>query len=201
MQLKSPSEIETFAPNEYTVYLEQLNDRIQMIQHYIFELENQQASISKRRYMLKSDLFVNLFFLLLFWGIYFFLRIAGLLDTAIGFISGCVLTLLLLVFSIYLIHHILKAAFILGINSFNNFFQNYTAKKHIHTLLEEDEFCSETLKTYHHLLGKLKNTVTQIRGNAPEDVALLSHAEINALLTAAYQDFPQFQYDGNRLHF
>lgn len=201
MQLDYSSSVQTFETNEFTAYLNQLEDCIQKVQQYIYELEGEQSSIPKRKYLLKSDLIVNIIFLLLVLGVDTLLSgiistpAGGLLSQTIEIWIACIT---LLAASLYLIYRTTKSVIILAINHSNRFLQEFVSKKGIHTLIEEENFCYENIKTYNLLLNNLQATKKAIASNT---LPLLSHNEINSLLNQASKEFPKFQYNGNKLTF
>lgn len=179
---------------EYFDLMDMIDNTDKQIEYYKMVYTAEIDGLPKRRHSLKTHFIYNVIFLILLLGYdYFHLTVivmggGMILRTITGLIALGVLILA----TIYMIGHSIRAYILYQINMLPDFMTDYLQKYNIHTMVEEEAYCRNVLRQ----MLAYETTLAHIKKAAPKTTT-----EINAAMSeisAMNFDIKDFHYNAGR---
>ncbi len=179
---------------EYFDLMDMIDNTDKQIEYYKMVYTAEIDGLPKRRHSLKTHFIYNVIFLILLLGYdYFHLTVivmggGMILRTITGLIALGVLILA----TIYMIGHTIRAYILYQINMLPDFMTDYLQKYNIHTMVEEEAYCRNVLRQ----MLTYETTLAHIKKAAPKTTT-----EINAAMSeisAMNFDIKDFHYNAGR---
>lgn len=179
---------------EYFDLMDMVDNTDKQIEYYKMVYTAEIDGLPKRRHSLKTHFIYNVIFLILLLGYdYFHLTVivmggGMILRTITGLIALGVLILA----TIYMIGHTIRAYILYQINMLPDFMTDYLQKYNIHTMVEEEAYCRNVLRQ----MLAYETTLAHIKKAAPKTTT-----EINAAMSeisAMNFDIKDFHYNAGR---
>lgn len=179
---------------EYFDLMDMIDNTDKQIDYYKMVYTAEIDGLPKRRHSLKTHFIYNVIFLILLLGYdYFHLTVivmggGMILRTITGLIALGVLILA----TIYMIGHTIRAYILYQINMLPDFMTDYLQKYNIHTMVEEEAYCRNVLRQ----MLAYETTLAHIKKAAPKTTT-----EINAAMSeisAMNFDIKDFHYNAGR---
>ena len=179
---------------EYFDLMDMIDNTDKQIEYYKMVYTAEIDGLPKRRHSLKTHFIYNVIFLILLLGYdYFHLTVivmggGMILRTITGLIALGVLILA----TIYMIGHTIRAYILYQINMLPDFMTDYLQKYNIHTMVEEEAYCRNVLRQ----MLAYETTLAHIKKAAPKTTT-----EINAAMSeisAMNFDIKDFHYNAGR---
>lgn len=179
---------------EYFNLMDMIDNTDKQIEYYKMVYTAEIDGLPKRRHSLKTHFIYNVIFLILLLGYdYFHLTVivmggGMILRTITGLIALGVLILA----TIYMIGHTIRAYILYQINMLPDFMTDYLQKYNIHTMVEEEAYCRNVLRQ----MLAYETTLSHIKKAAPKTTT-----EINAAMSeisAMNFDIKDFHYNAGR---
>lgn len=179
---------------EYFDLMDMIDNTDKQIEYYKMVYTAEIDGLPKRRHSLKTHFIYNVIFLILLLGYdYFHLTVivmggGMILRTITGLIALGVLILA----TIYMIGHTIRAYILYQINMLPDFMTDYLQKYNIHTMVEEEAYCRNVLRQ----MLAYETTLAHIKKAAPKTTT-----EINAAMSAISAmnfDIKDFHYNAGR---
>lgn len=179
---------------EYFDLMDMIDNTNKQIEYYKMIYTAEIDGLPKRRHSLKTHFIYNVIFLILLLGYdYFHLTVivmgGGMI---IRTITGLIALGVLIIATIYMIGHTIRACILYQINILPDFMTDYLQKYNIHTMVEEEAYCRDVLRQ----MLAYETTLAHIKKTAPKTAA-----EINAAMSeisAMNFDIKEFHYNAGR---